>query len=64
MSIGRNYFHQVLGSAMLPREQDSLHFGFELFTHLIDQIPRLKIQGATNQKTSVVAYEDVVIIII
>jgi len=49
---------------MLPREQDSLHFGFEPFTHLIDQILRLKIQGATNQKTSVVAYEDVVTVII
>jgi len=49
---------------MLHREQDSLHFGFKLFTHLIDQIVRLKIRRAKKQKTSVAAYEDVVIIII
>jgi hypothetical protein len=54
----------MFGSAMLPREQDFLHFGFEPFTRLIDQILRRKIQGATNQKTSVVAYGDVVTVII
>jgi hypothetical protein len=53
----------MFSSAMLPREQDFLHFGFERFTHLIDQISRRKIQGATKQNTSVVAYGDVTIII-
>jgi hypothetical protein len=54
----------MFGSAMLPREQDSLHFGFNPFTRLIDQILRLKIQGATKQENSVVAYGDVVTVII
>jgi hypothetical protein len=54
----------MFGSAMLPREQHSLNFGFEPFTHPIDKILRRKIQGTTNQKTSVVAYEDVVTLII
>jgi len=44
-------FHQMFGSTMLPSEQDSLHFGFEPSTYLIDQILRRKIQGPRNRKT-------------